>query len=319
MPCLSPLKGFRSRETTSKGKRKIVFNRSEGFSDLAVTVPCGQCRACRLERSRQWAVRCMHEASLWPENSFVTLTYNDDYLPNDKSVSVRELQLFLKRLRKHVPNKKIRFYACGEYGEKSLRAHYHLCLFNYDPPDKKLHKVKKGIRYYRSDFLENKIWTDPVTKESKGHVLTGDVTFESAAYVARYIMKKVNGEQAEDHYTIYDLETGEIFELEPEFTTMSRGGRGGLGGIGKGWIEKYHEDVYPNDAVIVRGRKARPPSYYDDFYEGEFPDRFRKIRTKRVVQAKEHAWNNTPERLKVRAKCLDARLNLLKRGLDDEI
>ena len=117
MACYTPLKGYRSTELTKNGKRKIVFNRNHGFADLPVTVPCGQCIGCRLERSRQWAIRCTHEASLWEKNCFITLTYNDENLPKDGSLDVTHFQKFMKRLRKK-HGAGIRFYHCGEYGDK---------------------------------------------------------------------------------------------------------------------------------------------------------------------------------------------------------
>ena len=139
-------------------------------------IPCGQCIGCRIERSRQWAIRCYHEASLHAENSFVTLTYNDTNLPANNCVSVRELQLFMKRLRKRF-GAGIRFYGCGEYGDLTGRPHYHICLFNFSPPDLTLYKITNDQRLYSSKSLDT-IW-------GKGYTLTGDVTFQSAAYVAR--------------------------------------------------------------------------------------------------------------------------------------
>ena len=116
MPCYSPIKGYRSKVLSPNGKRTIVFKPNLGFVDLPVLVPCGQCCGCRLERSRQWAIRCTHEASLHENNCFITLTFNDDNLPSDKSLDVRHFQLFMKRLRKQFGSN-IRYYHCGEYGE----------------------------------------------------------------------------------------------------------------------------------------------------------------------------------------------------------
>ena len=151
-------------------------------------VPCGQCIGCRLERSRQWAIRCVHEASLHTDNCFITLTYSPDCLPSDGSLNHDDFQKFFKRLRKHIAPKKIRYYMCGEYGEdlqqpsKLGRPHFHACLFGLDFDDKQLYIVRDDVKLYTSATLE-KIW-------GKGFVTIGDVTFESAAYVARYIAKK---------------------------------------------------------------------------------------------------------------------------------
>ena len=131
MPCFCPLEGWRSKDRSSTGKRKIVFNPRDALRDMPVTVPCGQCIGCRLERSRQWAVRCIHEASLHEDNCFITLTYDDAHLPTDLSLNVSHFQKFMKRLRKRF-GEGIRFFHCGEYGENFGRPHYHACLFTSD-------------------------------------------------------------------------------------------------------------------------------------------------------------------------------------------
>lgn len=194
MPCYKPLDAWRPDFST--GSKKLIFSyhpaRCAGPTpDLQV--PCGQCVGCRLERSRQWAVRCVHESQLHKENCFITLTYASEHLPPDSSLHYRDFQLFMKRLRKKFTGKKIRFYMCGEYGENFGRPHFHACLFGHNFDDLKLWKTQNNIPLYRSKILEE-LWPF-------GHSSVGSVTFESAAYVARYIMKKVTGEAAELHYT----------------------------------------------------------------------------------------------------------------------
>lgn len=246
----------------------------------------------------------MHEASLYEDNCFITLTYNDKHLPANRSVDVREYQLFMKRLRKRFgPN--IRFYHCGEYGAKLLRPHYHACLFNFDFADKRLFKIQNEQRIYTSNSLEE-IW--PL-----GFSTIGSVTFDSAAYVARYIMKKMNGLLAGSHYQIIHPETGEVLDLRPEYTTMSR-----RPGIGAGWFEKFKGDVYPSDEVIVRGRSVRPPKYYDSLFEITDEDEYNLVKRKRIVQGRIYKANNTPERLKVRETVLSAKLRLLPRSYEDQ-
>jgi hypothetical protein len=217
MPCYKPLEAWYSKDVNPSGRRGIVFNPSLALQrDDPINISCGQCIGCRLERSRQWAIRCMHEASLHEENSFITLTFSPEHLvarDNPWSLDVRDWQLFMKRLRKRT-GKKIRFYHCGEYGELHKRPHYHACLFGYDFPDKRLWRVVNGQRLYTSYFLQE-LWP-------YGFSTIGTVTFESAAYVARYIMKKVSGKNADDYYQWFDDETGEIFDRHPEYTTMSR-------------------------------------------------------------------------------------------------
>ncbi len=303
MTCYHPLKGWKSKTLTSNGKRQVVFNPKMGFADLPVTVPCGQCVGCRLERSRQWAIRCTHEASLYEDNSYITLTYSDANLPSDLSLNLRHFQLFMKRLRKYF-EQPIRFFHCGEYGEKFLRPHYHACLFNVAFSDKKLFKIQNGFPLYSSAILAE-LW--PL-----GYSLIGEVTFASAAYVARYIMKKINGPNAEAHYERWDPETGEIFNVLPEYTTMSR-----MPGLGHGWLEKYTSDVYPSDFVVLAGRKMRAPKYYDRQYELTYPSDYERIRASRVRQAKLHIDDQTPKRLATREQVKTAQISRLPRNLED--
>ena len=133
-----------------------MFNpRDSHAPDDPVRVPCSKCIGCRLERSRQWAVRCVHEASLYENNSFITLTYRDDCIPENGSLDPDAFQKFLKRLRYYAGP--FRFFGCGEYGEKTKRPHYHACLFNFDFPDRVLWKQHRDVSYFRSALLE-KCW-----------------------------------------------------------------------------------------------------------------------------------------------------------------
>ena len=139
MPCYSPLIAWRAKHINPSGKTSLVFNQRDAAQpDDPVQLPCGQCIGCRLEKSRQWAMRIAHESSLYDQNCFLTLTFSDEHLPQNLSVSKRDLQLFMKRLRKHFAPRKIRFFQCGEYGELNMRPHYHSILFNVDFPDKYL-------------------------------------------------------------------------------------------------------------------------------------------------------------------------------------
>ena len=194
MPCYKPLDAWRPDDST--GSKKLIFSYNAKHCKSVIPdlqVPCGRCVGCRLERSRQWAIRCVHEASLHKRNCFVTLTYNDVNLPEDRGLHYKHFQDFMKRLRKKY-GEGIRFYMCGEYGEQLGRPHFHACLFNHDFDDKKLWKTTdSNSKLYRSKELEE-LWPF-------GYSSVGDVNFESAAYVARYIMKKVNGEAAELHYS----------------------------------------------------------------------------------------------------------------------
>lgn len=291
MACYKPLQGYRSVSTTAAGKRKLVFSPKDGYVDLPVTVPCGQCIGCRLERSRQWGLRISHEASLHPFNMFVTLSYDDEHLPEGGTLVKRHFQLFMKRVRKQF-GESIRYFHCGEYGDTTQRPHYHAIIFNLDMPDKRVIKQDpRGYNLYTSEQL-TKLW-------GLGHVWIGNVTNESANYVARYIMKKVTGELAADHYG----------DRLPEYVTMSR-----RPGIATGWIEKFHKDVYPSDSCIVAGKQQKPPKFYDKAHEALDPVAHQRVKNARARFGKIHEADSTPERLAVREEVRAAKTSKLTRN-----
>lgn len=294
MACFHPLHGFRA----SAGG--ITWNRSES-TGLPMKVACGQCIGCRLERSRQWAVRCVHEASLHEENCFLTLTYADDKLPADGSLDKSAFPGFMKRLRRRHEDTRIRYFHCGEYGERFSRPHYHACIFGFDFADKVLWTERNGLPVWRSPLLEE-LWPLGISE-------IGTLTFESAAYVARYITKKVTGSRAEEHYSYVDTETGEIREREPEYVTMSR-----RPGIGHGWFDSFANDVFPADEVVVRGQRSRPPRYYDLQLERADPEQLAGIKRKRAKGR--NRGEERAERLQVRELCTKARMNLLPRSME---
>jgi len=215
------------------GKDNIVFRPPTSSSSSYIQLPCGKCDDCRLEYSRQWAMRCMHEAQMYENNCFITLTFNDDFVDSrNPSLDKKMFVNFMKRLRKHLSadasasSRRVRFFHAAEYGEIYGRPHHHAILFGFDFPDKVLRRITKANqRCYTSALLE-KLWTDPKSGKSYGFHEIGQVSFESCAYVARYCLKKVVGESAEDHYTIMD-DQGNFYKKVPEFCTMSR--RPGLG------------------------------------------------------------------------------------------
>jgi len=259
----------------------------------------------------------MHEASLYDNNCFITLTYDEKHLPEDGSINYRDFQLFMKRLRKqttlpasglhaatrHLPGRnEIRFYMCGEYGDINNRPHFHACLFNIDFNDKViLKKSSSGHELYRSPTLE-KIWTN-------GYSTIGALTFESAAYTARYIMKKINGQQANKHYENINQDTGEITIKKSEINNMSR-----RPGIASQWLDKYQADVYPHDYVVTRGHKNKPPRYYDKKLQLTNPEMYDTIQFERNKTAQENYQDNTPQRLKDKETVARAKINQLKRN-----
>lgn len=307
MPCFHPLKAWMTphkvNNKTGKVYRQVSF-KEEGHDDFTVRVdlPCGQCVGCRLERSRQWAVRCMHEAQMHTKNCFITLTYNNEHCPKDFSLDYRDFQLFMKRLRKRFKDVNIRFYMAGEYGESYDRPHFHACIFGFDFEDKRyFRRTETGSILYTSKILED-LWPF-------GYSTIGDVTFESAAYVARYIMKKQTGDNV-SRYEYCDLETGELIKRKPEFNKMSL-----KPGIGMKWLEEYEDDVYPHDHVIIRGKKSKPPRYYDNLYKRKFPEEFEMIQFAREREGRARYEDNTLERLQVREKVAKAKLSMLKRTI----
>lgn len=287
MPCYSPLTAYRSKDVGSSGKRGITFQRNSSFSGVALRLPCGQCCGCRLERSRQWAIRCMHEKMLHDDNSFVTLTYDQASLPEHGTLVKRDLCLFMKRLRK-LKGSGVRFFACGEYGETTHRPHYHLLLFNCGFGDKVFYKLaKRGERLYTSETLD-RLWPF-------GLNVIGSVDFDSCAYVARYIMAKRLGDEFRDHYCRVDWGSGEIVNVLPEFVVMSR-----RNGIGAEWFARFGAHAYNFDSVVMNGREMRPPRYYDTKYEVVDASGLALIKDKRRAKALEHRADNTPDRRRVR-------------------
>lgn len=304
MVCYHPLKGYRALVANANGKRPVVFNRRSGFEDRPVDIPCGQCVGCRLERSRVWATRCVHEASLYDDNCYLTLTYSDAHLPAGGSLVKADFQNFMKRLRDRVGYGRVRYYMCGEYGDVTSRPHYHALLFNFDFVDKVPFKENSsGDLLYRSAFLEE-LWPF-------GWCTIGAVTWQSAAYVARYVMKKRTGAAAVAHYNEWDAETGEVLrERLPEYNDMSR-----RPGIAAAWFARFSGDVLPRDYVVHDGAKFAVPRFYDNLFEVMNADEFKKVKVDRVLRAKEHADDNTRDRLRVREAVQLAKLKRLKREL----
>lgn len=297
MPCYHPIPAFLTKDG------RVIFHDGGGVARF-LSLPCGRCVGCRLERSRQWAVRILHETKCHEQNCFLTLTYDDAHLPRDRSLDYSVFQKFMKRFRKRI-GVPVRFYMCGEYGEQFDRPHYHACIFGYDFPDKVVFSETRG----------NELWTSPLLESlwPYGFSTVGAVTFESAAYVARYCVKKVNGDLAKDHYRLVDVETGEIFDRVPEFGHMSLKN----GGIGAAWLRKYMSDVYPRDFVLARGHKSKPPRYYDVMYRRHDRAGFDALKDKRVVDMRDQKRyiDCTARRLADRKECAEARVNLYRRTL----
>lgn len=310
MPCYHLKKAYILKNLNPKtGKKIVVFKPCLGIKE-SIKVPCGQCWGCRLEQSRLWALRCMHELKQHEHAQYVTLTYSDENIPPHNSLHKPHLQEFYKRLRQKIVRDKlpykIRHYSCGEYGEKTERPHYHAIIYGLDLPDKTYYKHHNGFNLYKSAWLE-KIWKN-------GHVTIGNVSFESCAYVARYIMKKVNGKKFLQTYFTFDKDTGLVLtERQQEFTVMSR-----KPGIGREFYDQYRSDMYQygtDGRCIIRGGiNSKVPRYYDNIFEEENPEVMKYIKNLRRKEAVRRADDNTPARLKIKEQVNNARVNMLKRS-----
>jgi hypothetical protein len=315
MPCYSPLKGWVDPHTGG-----ICFDRSANTEKMEVA--CGQCLGCRCDRTRHWALRIAYESSLHDDSCFVTLTYRDKdlctkaqldeklHVPDCWSLRHDHVQKFLKRLRKRISPRKVRFYMCGEYGARCIhnldvdvyphdtckvgRPHYHLCLFGFTPP----------VGDFVTDNVRESPWLDEVWKY--GFTSVGELNFESAAYVSRYCLKKVTGQKADDHYMRIDTETGERIWLEHEYSRMSN-----RPGIAKNWFDKYKEDILDGQMPLPGGGVAYgTPRYFDKKLEEEMPDVYAIIKEDRQKYLAENKEEFTPQRLWSKYKVKKAELEL---------
>lgn len=231
-------------------------------------VRCGKCLDCRLAAARDWCARCMLELKSHSSAYFITLTYNDRFCPpvncpdKHRSLDKKGLQRFFKRLRQHFPNDNIRYYACGEYGGKTFRPHYHCIIFGLHLDDLTYYKTTKlGDRLYLSPKLE-RVWSEYDKKTGcfypLGYVVIGEVTYDSISYTCRYVMKKQDKSAAVmKHY--YE----NILGIEPEFTVMSN-----RPGLGYDYFLKNYEEIYKYDYINVstlKGGKQLPIPHYFDY------------------------------------------------------
>lgn len=298
MTCLHPLLAWKNFETTKVkviGEAKKFFDNGDLTRDenggLSVSndaswfnpseyqggefflADCGECSACRLESAKQWAIRCTHEAKeVGFENCcFLTLTYDNAHLPKNGSLVVRDHQLFLKRLRKRYGNG-IRFFMCGEYGDDLLESpHYHYILIglNFPRRRKDLLKITSYGNLYRSDEVA-KLWTF-------GFNAVTSFSYQAAAYVAAYVMKKIDGEMAQEHYR----------GRTPEFSCMSQ--RPGIGSV---WIEECLNELDEKDKIILDGRAHLPPQFYDNCLKQMDPASFAEVRLDKIHKFSDYFDHN---------------------------
>lgn len=282
MVCFRPIDAW-------KGPKGLQFTRSGSYSDLrATSIPCGKCMGCRISRQDDWATRIRLEGKLHPVNSFVTLTYAPEHLPLDYSLSKDHAVKWTKRLRRALEPHRIRFFLCAEYGAGNWRPHYHAIIFNYDFPDRTPWRVApSGEPSFRSELLE-KTW--PL-----GHCEVGSFTPQSARYVAGYTLKKITGERALEHYRRMNPDTGEIHQVIPEFTLMSRNP-----GIGCGWYDENERDAFPSDFLIIDGERKPVPRYFHKKANDKKPMAMATVKIARRKAGRKPSRDKTPERMQAR-------------------
>lgn len=311
MPCYHPIDAWPASPDAKDGR--VVFAPQHSYAGArALSVGCGKCIGCQLDRAREWATRIMHEVRFagFGRSHFVTLTLSPKWLrelerieperPVD-SVWKGDLQRFMKRLRNRAGDG-VKYFAGAEYGERYLRPHYHSCMMYLDLPDLvPWRKSASGRLLYRSPLLEE-AWPF-------GHVEVGTLTAESAEYTARYALKKVPAEMRDDRYRRGDPGTGEVWQVVPEFALMSRG-------IGLAWAIEFARDC--EGGFIVTGdrndqRQVPVPRYYRE----KLSELARlKLKAKGAAHARAHAADNDWERLLVREECRHLKGERLARALD---
>ena len=331
MACYKPLVAYQNIISGA-----VAFHNEKRYGDTKqILLPCGRCTGCKLQRANDWATRCGHEASLHEHNAYITLTWNEKKLET-QTLCHDDWQRFAKRLRKALtsiryantiniseslytilaedghtalglrPIPQLKYYMAGEYGTKGRRPHFHACLFGIDFADKKKHSTNLYNDILYTSATLDKIW-------GNGFTTIGKVTYESAAYIARYILDKKTGDEAAKHYEYVDQNTGEITQLKPEYNRMSL-----AEGIGKQWLNKYMSDVYKDNntgAVITRGKPNKAPKYYDKIYKKKARNKYDEMKERREYEAYKQQGDNTDDRLATKEKVKQAQLNQIQRKL----
>lgn len=312
MACLHPVTAYRSQIVNASGKRSLCFDPHKAIPGSELKIPCGKCMGCRIDRSQQWGTRLMHEKLFHQESCMLLVTYDNEHLPEHGTLVPLDIKKLMKALNDKLGpalrekyGQGIRYFLCGEYGDINGRPHYHVIIFGADfHEDRKYYKkTKGGHQLFRSPSL-TKLW-------GKGNIDIGNVTQESCEYVARYILKKVNGDRAIDRYSRIDETTGEWYMLHPEFIRMSN--RPGIGSLF--FDDPANSNMYARGGFPrLRGRGLKAiPKYYDRKLEKIDPERLQRIKEQRRAAAELRKADNTPERLAVREEVLAAKIKILKR------
>ena len=313
MPCDNPSVGFMINES---GERSLVFSEPKsGIPYKEVSISCRLCIGCRLEYKSEWSIRMMHEAQMHDFNQFLTLTYDDENLPEDQSIRLEEIQDFMKKLRRKYAPERLRYVFCGEYGEQTSRPHYHGIVFGLEVPDKQaVGRNNAGDVYYESAWL-NQIW-------GKGKVIVGDVTPQSCGYVAGYMLKDTKGNYIKRDtngeplpYELLDPETGELVERERPFITRSN-----RPGIGRPWFDEYWKDVFPHNFVVQQTNgeyvKKQVPRYYFRLLKVLDPEMADQISAENEVTMNDPKYLSEHRQARLEAKAIvrEAKMSQKKRG-----
>jgi hypothetical protein len=303
MRCIRPLKA------TQNNDGDIVYDIKKGVQGLEpFQFDCRKCLPCRLRTAREKALRATHQAQMHDNNIFLTLTYDDEHLASNELI-YRDFQLFMKRLRKHVwkditkleqfnntkerkeiikelkDAKKITYMVTGEYGDQTKRPHWHAILFNYRPSDAEIiYYNTRGEPLFASRTL-TKLWP-------YGMHNFGEVTIDSAGYVARYAAKKLtHGKDGEHDY-------------EPVHKISSRRA------IGRDWIEKNWKFTFENGFCnLPNGQRTRIPRYYETWMKKHHPEKYweyyfgvKQRNIKKMLKQEEKEWNEYLENQRRRIK-----------------
>lgn len=341
MPCFRPLIAYRIIKTNKLIGKNRVYEEYMKFGSIRLPkeyidkyhpensryydyeeleLPCGKCEGCLMQRANDWATRCYCESLNWQNNCFITLTYNEENVPRRETGALtlykKDLCDFWKRLRYYEKGVEywtnpqtgkyenpIRYLSCGEYGEKTQRPHYHAIVFNWKPNDLKMFKKnRQGDYLYTSKKLAS-IW-------GKGHVIIGDVNYQTACYVSRYITKKKFGEKGRFLDEWY---------RDAEFSETSRNG-----GIGLKYWQENKKNILDNNGIFIKVKdkvKLKPITKYfkkkfkeEDEYEYESYMMYEKERIEDIYDSILKETNlNKDQYLELQHKRLQEKMKLLKR------
>lgn len=268
------------------------------------TFKCGQCVECRLAYSREWAIRIVHEAQSHSANCMLNLTYDNEHLPPFGQLVKSDLQKFFKRLRKNTGP--FSYVAAGEYGDRSRRPHFHIALFGLD-------FSADRVIFGKSVNGEPTFISQEVSKSwSLGNHVIGSLNFESAAYIARYIMKKIKGDNLCPVPLAIDPDSGVMILPNPEFLLASKG-------IGKSWFyAHFMHDVFPHASVVTpQGSRAPVPRYYKNLLKDMGADLALDMQYRTSERIKYDFDENSDARRQSRARYASAKSNLFSRSVGD--